>query len=427
MTALAPAAPADAPDHSLVRWSVVVAAGIFASTLALPDMLDLPVKNLLRTELKLGRDEVSLFISLSGLPWYLKIFAGLLSDCFPLFGTRRRHYLIFAGSLAAVCWLIAGHVGHGYWPLLFALMATHTMLVFVSTVTAALIVEAGKRLRAEGQLVTVRIMVESACGIVAGPIAGFLAGQDFAWTGVAGAIIAATIVPAAVLLLREPPAARYDGSALHNATAELHEVVKSRALWLSALFLVIVNAPQVFTSVLYFHQTEQLGFANIDIGYPGACAGIASVATAALYGTMRAKFTLRILLVAAILSNALFVTAFLFYRSWQAAIAIEILRGVLATVAVLVLMEVAVRATPARIAAMAFALLMSAWNIGVAVGDYAGAWLVQYKVLTFYGLAGWFAVLSALTLFALPLLPRALFVEPNTPDPPHIDAVSDSH
>lgn len=418
MVSLAPAAPAAAPDNSLVRWSLIVGAGIFASTLALPDMIDLPVKNLLRTEFKLGRDEVSLFMSLAGLPWYLKILAGLLSDCFPLFGTRRRHYLIFSGSLAAVCWLIAGQVGHGYWPLLFALMATHTMLVFVSTVTAALIVEAGKRLRAEGQLVTVRVMVESGCGIVAGPIAGTLAGQDFALTGAAGALIAVCVVPAAVLLLREPPVARYDGSALRNAAAELRVLLQSRELWLSGLFIALVNAPQVFTTVLYFHQTETLGFANIDIGYLGSLSGIASVATAAVYGALRAKASLRALLIASILGNALFVSAFLLYRSWETAVAIEALRGVLGTVAVLVLMEVAVRATPARAAAMGFALLMSAWNIGVAVGDYAGAWLVQHKVLTFYGLSGLFTALSVATLFALPLLPRAIFAEPPAAAPP---------
>src|ERR1044072_5897773 len=117
-TTLAPAAPAAAQDNSIGRWGLIVAAGIFASTLAQPEILDLPVKNLLRTELKLGRDEVSLFISLAGPPWSFKIFAGPLSDCSPLFGTRRRHYLTFSGSLAAVCWVIAGQMRPDSWPLL---------------------------------------------------------------------------------------------------------------------------------------------------------------------------------------------------------------------------------------------------------------------------------------------------------------------
>src|SRR3954452_21846384 len=101
MTTPAETSPAAAGINSLARWSLIVAAGMVASNLALPDSLDLPIKNLLRTELNLGRDEVSVFFTPAGLPWYFKILAGLLSVSFPLLGTRRRHYLIFSGALAA--------------------------------------------------------------------------------------------------------------------------------------------------------------------------------------------------------------------------------------------------------------------------------------------------------------------------------------
>jgi predicted MFS family arabinose efflux permease len=76
-------------------------------------------------------------------------------------------------------------------------------------------------------------------------------------------------------------------------------------------------------------------------------------------------------------------------------------------------MEAAVRATPVSIAAMGFALLTSAWNVGIALGDYIGAWIVQRGILGFYGLAALLALLSALTLLALRLLPRSVFEEPS--------------
>jgi hypothetical protein len=418
VTAPAPAAPAAAGNDSLLRWSVIVAAGMVASNLALPDLLDLPFKNLLRSELKLGRDEVSLFLSLAALPWYFKILAGLLSDSFPLLGTHRRHYLIFSGALAAAGWLIVGAMPHDYWPLLFALMATNAMLVFVSTVTAALIVEAGKRLGVEGQLVIVRTIIESACLVVAGPIAGYLAAQPFGWTGVAGALIVAlTIVPAALFVLREAPAAPHDTSVLQEAGIKLREALGSRTLWLAAVFLALAIAPQTFTSALYFHQIEQLGLANIDVGYLNSASALAGVATGFAYAAVRPWFSLRTLLIAGLLFGAIGAGGLLFYRSWEAALAIEILRGVLNMVGALALMEAAVRATPVSIAAMGFALLTSAWNFGLALGDYAGAWMVQNQILSFYGLAAVYALLSALTVLAVPLLPRAVFEEPHPTQP----------
>jgi predicted MFS family arabinose efflux permease len=416
MTTPAETSPAAAGSNSLARWSLIIAAGMVASNLALPDSLDLPIRNLLRTELNLGRDEVSLFFTLAGLPWYFKILAGLLSDSFPLLGTRRRHYLIFSGALAAAGWLLVGVVSHAYWPLLFALMAANAMLVVISTVTAALMVEAGKHLGAEGQLVTVRIITESACGVVAGPIAGYLAALPFGWTGVAGALIAVTVVPAALFILREPPVAERDTAALREAGIKLREALGSRSLWRTAVFLTLVLAPQTFNSSLYFHQVEQLRFSNIDVGYLNSISALASVVTAAAYAIVRPRFSLRMLLVVSLLLGAAGAGALVFYRSWEAALAIEILRGVFNTVGTLALMEVAVRATPVSIAAMGFALLTSAWNVGIALGDYFGAWMVQNRVLSFYGLAAFFTVLSAMTLLALPLLPRMVFVEPAKPE-----------
>jgi predicted MFS family arabinose efflux permease len=425
MTAPAPAAPAAAGGDSFPRWAVIIAAGMVASNLALPEALNLPIVNLLRTELKLGRDEVSLFMTLAALPWYFKIFAGLLSDSFPLLGTHRRHYLIFGGTLAAAGWLLVGAMPHAYWPLLFALMATNAMLVFVSTVTAALMVEAGKRLGAEGRLVTVRIIMESACSVVAGPIAGHLAAQPFGWTGIAGALIAMIVVPAALFVLREPPVRQHDISALREAGMKLREALGSGSLWRAALFLMLAIAPQTFSSSLYFHQIEELRFANIDIGYLNSFAALAEVATGVAYAVIRPRLSLRTLLAAGLLFGAIGTGSFMFYRSWEAALAIEILRGTLNTVGVLALMETAVRATPVGIAAMGIALLLSAWNIGIAIGDYAGAWIVQHKILGFYGLATLYGLLSAMTLLALPLLPRSVFGEPS-PDP-NIDASGNAH
>ena len=425
MTAPAPAVPAAAGSDSLLRWSTIVAAGIVASNLALPDLLDLPFKNLLRTELNLGRDDVSLFLSLAALPWYFKILAGLLSDSFPIFGTHRRHYLIFSSALAIACWLVVGAVPHAYWPLLFALMATNAMLVIVSTVTAALIVEAGKRLGVEGRLVTVRVIMENACLVVAGPIAGYLATRPFGWTGVAGAlIVAATILPAALFVLREPRAAPRDAPVLREAGAKLREALGSTGLWRGALFLTLAIAPQTFNASLYFHQIERVGIANIDIGYLSSLQALAAVATGFAYAAFRPRFTLRTLVVTGLLFGAIAAGSLVFYRSWEAALAIEVLRGTLGMVSLIALMEAAVRATPVSIAAMGFALLMSAWNLGIALGDYAGAWMVQHGVLSFYGLAGLYALLSAMTLLALPLLPRSVFDEA---EHAAIDAPADAH
>ena len=78
-------------------------------------------------------------------PWNVKPIAGILSDTFPLFGTRRRHYMLLAAGLAAGCWFLLGVVPRAHVPLLLAALGANVFLVVASTVMGGLMVEAGQR------------------------------------------------------------------------------------------------------------------------------------------------------------------------------------------------------------------------------------------------------------------------------------------
>ena len=83
----------------------VVAVGIMATTLAQPAVLaSLPIRNLLKNELVLDRTTSAAFLFWIGIAWYLKPFAGIVTDVFPLFGTRRRSYLLVGSVLATFGW-----------------------------------------------------------------------------------------------------------------------------------------------------------------------------------------------------------------------------------------------------------------------------------------------------------------------------------
>ena len=78
-------------------------------------------------------------------------------------------------------------------------------------------------------------------------------------------------------------------------------------------------------------------------------------------------------------------------------------------VSFLAIMELAVWATPSGAAAMGFALLMSAWNIGGSAGDILGAQIAHGWSLGFYHLVALYAAFALLPLGAIRLLPRAMF------------------
>ena len=127
------------PSDSLSKWALIIGAGILATSLPqiADSRLDLPLKNVLTQELHLGLKDVTDFFVFATFPWYVKPIAGLLSDTVPLFGTRRRYYLILSSVSAAIMWLLLGAVPRSYWPLFVVLVMLNVMLVIGSTVVGS--------------------------------------------------------------------------------------------------------------------------------------------------------------------------------------------------------------------------------------------------------------------------------------------------
>ena len=87
------------PPPRLWPMATVMATGIFATTFVqLQGLGYLPFNHLFK-QMGMDSDKAATFFSLSMLPWTLKIIAGLLVDSVPIFGSRRRMYLMLSELL----------------------------------------------------------------------------------------------------------------------------------------------------------------------------------------------------------------------------------------------------------------------------------------------------------------------------------------
>ena len=92
-------------DRPSLRLSMlIIAAGTISTSLAQPDLLDLPIRRLLKDELGASESQMAMLFGIGALAWYVKPVAGLLVDGFALFGTHRRYYLIISALVAAALW-----------------------------------------------------------------------------------------------------------------------------------------------------------------------------------------------------------------------------------------------------------------------------------------------------------------------------------
>src|SRR5260370_23671331 len=124
------------PDTGLTvrQYYIMVGLGAFVTTLAQPGVIGrLPLQLLLKNQLHFNAQTLAAFMLVATFALNVKPLAGILSDAFPLFGTRRRHYMLLGAGMGALSWFLLGWVPKAHGPLLLAAFGVNASLVIAST------------------------------------------------------------------------------------------------------------------------------------------------------------------------------------------------------------------------------------------------------------------------------------------------------
>ncbi len=412
-----PPAPSAASGPSPRTLIAVIAAGIFVTGFGLPKTLGyLPFSLLLKNQLHMSALQVSEFWAVSLLVWYVKPLVGFVCDAYPLFGTRRRGYLLVGTVLAGLFWLTFMLVPRRYLPFMLVMTVLNVAMVAVSTVIGGLQVEVSQRYGASGRLASLRTGIEGVMNLLGGPIGGWLAVCTFSWTVLAGAGVTFAFLPVVFWLYREPRGARSDAAVWSLARGNFKTVIRSRAMWgATGLLFLVYLAPGFQTPMLYYQQ-DVLKFDPRYMGFLQLLGGAGGIIGAAAYGYLCRRLTLKASLIAGILLNAASTLFYLRYDSARAAALIDGSAALLGTLATLPLYDLAARATPAGVESFGFSLMMSIRNIAIfAISDPLGSKLYDDYHVGFKQLVWLNAGSSAAVLLFVPLLPAALLAAREEP------------
>jgi predicted MFS family arabinose efflux permease len=250
--------------------------------------------------------QISVSLAVLDVPWMVKPLYGLVSDVLPLFGYRRRGYLVVANAaaVAAFVW-VAGLTAPAL--IVPALVVTAVAMAVSSTICGALLVEAGQRHDASGAFVNQQWLWFNVA-VTAMSLLGGLLTEHLSPAGAlhAAAWIAA-VAPVAILgslTLVHEERVRLDRPALRQRLRGLMSSLRSRRLWLIAGFLFCYYFSPGLGTPLYFHLTDRLGFSQ---GFSGVLASVSAcgwIAGGLLYRRVLARLAPRTLLTLSILSGA---------------------------------------------------------------------------------------------------------------------------
>jgi MFS family permease len=95
--------------------------------------------------LLLDPTELSLFNSVINFVWILKPLFGFVCDSYPIFGSRRRAYLILFSLIGALSWVLLGTWVKNLWQAIVVKTMINISISFCNVIGEAIMVEASQK------------------------------------------------------------------------------------------------------------------------------------------------------------------------------------------------------------------------------------------------------------------------------------------
>ena len=350
---------------------------------------------LAKDEFGLDPAGAALLAAAGSAPWVAKPLYGFLSDAVPLFGYRRRSYLVGAGLLSAASWAALASPALVATPLAAAAFSAAASL---GTAASDVVVDSIVVERARDAPRQTAGSLQSLCwgaAAVGGIASAYASGAAVAAAGprpvfAATAAIPLLVVAAAGLIDEErvagggpgAPGGPPLGSRLKAQAASLLAALRNPGVAAPALFVFAWQATPTPDAALFYFYTDALGLGPELLGRVRLVGAVASLAGVAAYNAWGKALPLRTVFTGAALAGAaLSATQLALVTGASRAAGIPDAAFLLADTAVLAalgqaaflpVLVLAARVCPPGVEATLFAALMSVLNAGSAVGSAGG-------------------------------------------------------
>ncbi|KYC43570.1 folate-biopterin transporter [Scytonema hofmannii PCC 7110] len=361
----------------------------------------LAVSFFLKDELGLTPAQVSAMLGIVALPWIIKPLFGFISDGLPIFGYRRRPYLVLSGILGAISWVSLATIVHT--PIAATLaIALGSLSVAVSDVIVDSLVVERARTESQAEAGSLQSLTwgASALGsLITAYFSGFLL-QHFTTRTVFW--ITATfplIVSAVAWLIAESPIAKDVNNSeptnfvnIKHQIGQLRQAITQKAIWLPTLFLFLWQATPTADSAFFFFTTNELHFEPEFLGRVRLVTSVASLIGIWIFQRFLKTVPYRVIFGwSTVLSAVLGMTMLLLVTHTNRALGIDdhwfslgdsLILTAMGQIAYMPVLVLAARLCPAGVEATLFALLMSVTNLAGLLSYELGAVLMHVMGIT---------------------------------------------
>lgn len=355
----------------------------------------LAVSFFLKDELGMSPAEVSVMIGITALPWIVKPLLGFMSDGLPIFGYRRRPYIILSGFLGTFSWIALATIVETPVGATLASALGSLSVAISDVIVDSLVVERARKesVSNAGSLQSLCWAVSAFGGLITAYFSGLL--LEYFSTKIVFLIAASfpLIVSATAWLITEE---KVSNSIKLDTVKEqitlLRQAIAKKSILLPTAFIFVWQATPSSDSAFFFFSTNDLGFQPEFLGRVRLVTSIATLIGVWLFQRYFKSVPFRqIFGWSTVISAALGMTTLLLVTHANRGLGIDdrwfslgdsLVLTVMGQIAFMPVLVLAARLCPKGVEATLFALLMSVSNLGGFLSFQEGAVLMHWLGIT---------------------------------------------
>jgi len=339
-----------------------------------------------KEDLGLTIPQAQILASISIIPWSIKPLYGFFSDRVPVFTLRRKPYLFLAGIFGA-----AGYFSLATWVQSFTGAMVATFISSMGFALADVIVDAIVAEQSRTQVIAGRLQSICRASLLTGAlVVSYLSGILVEAIGARNVFFATGTLPLLTSLfaffLVEEKAEEGTSFTIRETWRKFKDGLSVPLLW-SALFLFIWRSTPTSGGAFNYFLIDELKFSPEFFGRLALISHLSGIAGVLFFRKVLIAMPLRtlffwIVVASVVLSLPSLGLVYGWYHFFGVspqffAMADTLVTGPLSEIGFLPLLVLVARICPKGIEATMFAVLASLMNIGLAVSDMGGAYLVS--------------------------------------------------
>lgn len=200
------------------------------------------------------------------IPWCLKPVYGFISDSYPIFGYRRRSYMVIFAFMSAYMWILLPFVPHDEFVITLVMTLSSASMCFADVMADSLLVEVA-RSESEDE----RGIIQSYAWMlrfIGGLLAAVLGAVAYDYLGSVKVFLVNSMVPVVIAITSVfiPDESTKSTVKWRETGKKLWSAMRRKEIYCPALFIFLVSVTPGYGGAMSFFYERKLGFTPDEFG-----------------------------------------------------------------------------------------------------------------------------------------------------------------